>query len=155
MDPKDPLDQIFAYRVFDFRNRFPDPLPTFRAALERLQSGDAYLGGIDANLVAYLHDRRSITVPKCLYTVARRRFVSQEDAQHWVEERLEIVARGGPLARIAGVLIANPEDPIEKRIHDASESTVNQIVAEELNDTVCRQVDDWLRASIAALPKTD
>lgn len=52
MDSKDPLDQIFAYRIFDFRNWLPNPLPTFRAALECLQSADSYLGGIDAELVA-------------------------------------------------------------------------------------------------------
>jgi len=34
----DLLECIFAYRAFDLRDRFPQPLETFRQALECLQS---------------------------------------------------------------------------------------------------------------------
>ncbi len=40
---QDALKSVFAYRVFDLRDRFPQPLETFRQALECLQSDNAYL----------------------------------------------------------------------------------------------------------------
>ncbi|WP_146010666.1 hypothetical protein [Halomonas heilongjiangensis] len=62
--PEDPLDRIFAYRAFDLRDRFPQPLETFREALECLQSERAYLPSWSGAIVAYLHGGDSIAIPE-------------------------------------------------------------------------------------------
>ncbi|MCC5902734.1 MAG: hypothetical protein JJT87_12520 [Halomonas sp.] len=36
----EPLVRVFAYRTFDLRDRVPQPLDTFRQALECLQSAN-------------------------------------------------------------------------------------------------------------------
>ncbi|MDW7748251.1 hypothetical protein [Halomonas sp.] len=61
--PEDPLDRIFAYRAFDLRDRFPQPLETFREALECLQSESAYLPSWSGEIVAYLRGGGSISIP--------------------------------------------------------------------------------------------
>lgn len=62
--PEDPLNRIFAYRAFDLRDRFPQPLETFREALECLQSECAYLPSWSGEIVAYLRGGDSITLPE-------------------------------------------------------------------------------------------
>ncbi|WP_404471248.1 hypothetical protein LG301_11240 [Vreelandella venusta] len=58
------IERVFAYRVFDLRDRFPQPLETFRQALECLQSGDAYLPDMSGEIVAYLRGGRALHIPK-------------------------------------------------------------------------------------------
>lgn len=41
-------------RVFDLRDRFPQPLETFRQALECLQTDNAYFPDMSSEIVAYL-----------------------------------------------------------------------------------------------------
>ncbi len=154
-EPHDPLDQVFAYRAFDLRNRFPDPLPTFKAALECLQSDDAYLPEMDAEIVAYLKDGRTIRLPDCFYWAKQMRFSSREEAKSWVEKRQAKIEQGVPLARLEGTVVADPLDPIEKQIQDAMESTITHVIDPEYNPTVTRQAADWLRAAIRALPSVD
>ncbi|WP_202114787.1 hypothetical protein [Vreelandella zhuhanensis] len=60
----DPLRTVFAYRAFDLRDRFPQPLETFRQALECLQSEDAYLPDMSGEIVAYLRDGRALHIPE-------------------------------------------------------------------------------------------
>lgn len=59
-----PLGRAFAYRVFDLRDRFPQPLETFRQALECLQSDNAYLPDMSDEIVAYLRDGRALPIPE-------------------------------------------------------------------------------------------
>lgn len=55
MEAPDKLgQQVFAYRAFDLRDRFPQPLETFRDALELLQSDDAYMAAMSGEIMAYL-----------------------------------------------------------------------------------------------------
>lgn len=63
----DLLERIFAYRAFDLRDRFPQPLETFRQALECLQSGDAYLPDMSGEIVAYLRDGRAQPIPEYFF----------------------------------------------------------------------------------------
>lgn len=59
-----PLQSVFAYRAFDLRDRFPQPLETFRQALECLQSGEAYLPDMSGEIVAYLRGGRALRIPE-------------------------------------------------------------------------------------------
>lgn len=59
-----PLQSVFAYRAFDLRDRFPQPLETFRQALECLQSGDAYQPDMSGEIVAYLRGGRALHIPE-------------------------------------------------------------------------------------------
>lgn len=150
----DPLDQVFSFRAFDFRNRFPDPLPNFRTALECLQSEDAYMPDVDAEIRAYLKDGRSIAIPNCFFWVAQKQFASPAEAKRWVQARQKRVAKGSPLDRLAGSLIANSDDPIEKQVRDAVAKTFTKMVSKADNDAVCESAESWLREAIRALPKS-
>lgn len=59
----DPLHRIFAYRAFDLRDRFPQPLETFREALECLQSDRSYMAAMSGEIIAYLRGGYALTVP--------------------------------------------------------------------------------------------
>ncbi|MGM0783593.1 MAG: antitoxin Xre/MbcA/ParS toxin-binding domain-containing protein [Pseudomonadota bacterium] len=61
--PTDPLERIFAYRAIDLRDRFPQPLETFREALECLQSHRSYMAAMSGEIIAYLRDGYSVTIP--------------------------------------------------------------------------------------------
>lgn len=61
--PESLMCNIFAYRTFDLRDRFPQPLETFRDALECLQSDDAYLPDMTGEIVAYLRGGKALTIP--------------------------------------------------------------------------------------------
>src|SRR3990167_2039328 len=86
MTLKNPLRNIFAFRIFDFRDRFPDPVPTFLSALEKLQSGSAYMPEL-CEIVAYLLDGRTITIPTHFFIREEMRFASRAEAEKWVQER--------------------------------------------------------------------
>lgn len=55
---------IFAYRAFDLRDHFPQPLATFRDALECLQSDGAYLPAMSGEIVAYFRDGSALPIPE-------------------------------------------------------------------------------------------
>jgi hypothetical protein len=150
----DPLDQVFSFRAFDFRNRFPDPLPSFRDALECLQNEDAYMPDVDAEIKAYLKDGRSIAIPNCFFWVEQKHFASLAEAQSWVQARQERAAKGSPLDRLAGSLIANPDDPTDKQVRDAVARTFTKMVSKTDNDAVCESAESWLREAIRALPRS-
>ncbi|WP_176472075.1 hypothetical protein [Vreelandella alkaliphila] len=61
------LERIFAYRAFDLRDRFPQPLETFRQALECLQSGESYLPDMSGEIVAYLRDGHALPIPEYFF----------------------------------------------------------------------------------------
>ncbi|WP_175540343.1 hypothetical protein [Halomonas sp. QHL1] len=59
-----PSHSVFAYRAFDLRDRFPQPLETFRQALECLQSSEAYLPDMSGEIVAYARGGRALYIPE-------------------------------------------------------------------------------------------
>lgn len=61
--PTDPLACIFAYRAIDLRDRFPQPLESFREALECLQSDRSYMAAMSGEIIAYLRGGYSLTIP--------------------------------------------------------------------------------------------
>ena len=64
---KDPLELVFAYRAFDLRDRFPQPLENFRKALECLQSDESYLADMSGEIVAYLRDGSAVHIPEYFF----------------------------------------------------------------------------------------
>ncbi|MEL7982577.1 hypothetical protein AAG584_21275 [Vreelandella titanicae] len=64
MGTSDDIGQaIFAYRSFDLRDRFPQPLETFREALACLQSDDAYMAAMSGEIIAYLRGGGTVQIP--------------------------------------------------------------------------------------------
>ncbi|MDI5986019.1 DUF2384 domain-containing protein [Halomonas sp. M4R5S39] len=61
--PTDPLERIFAYRAIDLRDRFPQPLESFREALECLQSERSYMAAMSGEIIAYLRGGYSLIIP--------------------------------------------------------------------------------------------
>lgn len=57
------MGNVFVYRAFDLRDRFPQPLETFRDALECLQSDVAYLPAMKCEFVAYLQGGNALMIP--------------------------------------------------------------------------------------------
>lgn len=61
--PTDPIALIFAYRAIDLRDRFPQPLESFREALECLQSDRSYMAAMSGEIIAYLRGGYALTIP--------------------------------------------------------------------------------------------
>lgn len=149
MKRQDPLQNIFAFRAIDFRDRFPEPVPTFRAALEKLQSDDAYMPEM-GEIIAYTPDGRSIPIPTEFFIRQMKQFQAPDDAEAWVRERAARVAEN-PHHRILGALIANADDPIEKQVEDAINHTYPCMVDKSENPSVCAAVYQWLRDAVCKL----
>lgn len=60
---KDPIAPIFAYRAIDLRDRFPQPLESFREALECLQSDRSYMAAMSGEIITYLRGGYSLNIP--------------------------------------------------------------------------------------------
>ena len=144
----DPLSFIFAYRVFDLRDRFPAPLPTFRQALACLFTEQAYLPELSAEIVAYLRDGRAITIPPAFFIRQQARFNHREAAAAWVEARLNAIKTGSGFAKASGITIANPNDPFEKQVSDALAAQDSCLINPSEIDQVCEQVKQWLRDEV-------
>ena len=144
----DPLTHVFAYRVFDLRDRFPAPLPTFRQALECLFSEQAYLPELSAEILAYLRDGRSIPIPSAFLIEEQPWFESREAAEAWVNKRAAEIQAGDRFAAVSGIGIANPDDPFEKQVADALAYREAHLIAQASIDRVCDKVAHWLRAAI-------
>lgn len=151
MTLKNPLRNIFAFRVFDFRDRFPEPVPTFLAALEKLQSGSACMPEL-CEIIAYLLDGRTITIPTHFFIREELRFASRTEAEKWVQERTAKITKN-PQTRIFGALIANADDPIEKQIDDAASCTFSKVIDANENEATSEAVENWLREAIRSLPE--
>src|SRR5690606_16824475 len=115
----DPLDQVVAFRAFDLRDRFPQPFQTFCQALEALQSDTAYLPQWSGSISAYLKDGRSIEIPYSFFIVRTRRFETPDKAEAWVRDRLKRIEEKGGAVQAFGLLVTNPNDPLDKQIEDA------------------------------------
>lgn len=147
---QDPLDQVFAYRVFDLRDRFPEPLATFRQALECLLSDRAYLPEESGEIVAYLRNGLSITIPPEFFILKEPRFESREAAEVWVRERMADIEAGKSMAKLKGLLIANPDTPFEKQVDEAFSYQIFRLIDPESIDEICARVMTWLRNTIQA-----
>ncbi len=131
---------VFAYRAFDLRDRFPMPFPSVRRALEALQSDTAYLPGQFGEILAYLHNGTSLTIPRRLYTREVARFRSEADATDWLESADQV----SPELRELRFQVVDFEAPQDIKIRQALELRESEIVSAEHNETVCSAVQEWL-----------
>lgn len=141
---------IFAFRVFCLRQRFPHPYPSFRQALEALQSDDAYLPELSGEIVAYCKDGRRIEIPTSYYIHQVRRFEDGATAKMWVlnlQKEKEDCA-GDALGQLRGCAIVNPDDPVEKQIRDATTHWDPRLAPREENSRIVKEVEDWLSTQI-------
>lgn len=136
---------ILCFRAFDMRDRFPEPVETFEAALALLQSDRAYLPEMAGEIVCYLKTGQSITIPYDFYLKKKKVFASIEDATRWVNEREH------DEWTFLGLNIANPELPIDEQIQEAYAATETCIVGSSENEQVCMQVNAWLDTAIDSL----
>ncbi len=142
---------ILAFRSMDMRDRFPEPVATFREALELIQSERAYLPEYSSNITCYLRDGRSITVPESFYIEEKQQFSSREAAETWVRERAKNKNTKG-IAAVLGIGITNPKLPIEQQIEEAFQHTYSVVKEVSENEQICAQVDEWLYQAIESLP---
>lgn len=142
--PFGPSNAIFAYRTFDLRDRFPQPFPEFRNALEALQSERAYLPEMSGEIVAYCRDGRAIEIPTDFFLVSKARFEDREAAERWIRNRMSAIGRGDRFSHVSSIALANPDDPVEKQVSDAMAYRDSGLVSPDENDRVCEQVARWL-----------
>ena len=60
---------ILGFRAFDMRDRFSEPVETFRQALALLQSDRAYLPEENSEIVCYLKNSENLKIPKSFYSI--------------------------------------------------------------------------------------
>jgi 5'(3')-deoxyribonucleotidase len=148
---KNVLSDVLCFRSFDMRDRFPEPVATYREALELLQSERAYMPEYSADIVCYLRNGETIPIPEEFYLTEKARFDSREDAEKWVRDRAEkIKDRPHPAM---GLLIADPSLPINEQIDEAFSHRNILVVDSSENERICTEVNNWLIAAINALPK--
>lgn len=145
-------EQILAFRAIDMRLHFPEPLNSFRDALEALQSDRAYLPEMSGEIICYLKNGHSLTIPEQFFLVKEPHFESKEKAQTWVFERYKRIMDGSSISRLEGVVIADPNMPIVEQVNEAAVYEDTKVVNASENDRVCKEVDVWLNAAISALP---
>lgn len=147
-------NDILGFRSFDMRDRFPQPVATFREALELLQSDRAYMPEWSGDIVCYLKDGRSITIPGSFYLEEVNAFESKEEATEWVIERAEYMKNGDKFrGSAAGCLITSSSLPIEQQIEEALNHTNTKLRDSQENNRVCLEVNDWLSGAIESLPR--
>jgi hypothetical protein len=143
--------EILCFRAFDMRDHFPQPVETFREALELLQSDRAYLPEEIAQITCYLKSGESIQIPDSFYWKEVPRFQNEDGARKWVLRRMNEIQRGASLP-IFGLVIADPKLPVEDQVKEALAYSDTELIDPSENDRVCAEVNDWLNASISAMP---
>lgn len=156
MYKQNPHPEILCFRAFDMRDHFPQPVETFRDALELLQSDRAYLPEESAQIACYLKNGVSIQIPDRFYWNEVPRFQNDDDARKWVLERMGEIQRGVSLP-IIGLVITDSKLPVEDQVQEALGYSDTEVIEPSENDRVCAEVHNWLNAAVSAMPgnKTD
>ena len=156
MYKQNPHPEILCFRAFDMRDHFPQPVETFRDALELLQSDRAYLPEESAQIACYLKNGVSIQIPDRFYWNEVPRFQNDDDARKWVLERMGEIQRGVSLP-IIGLVITDSKLPVEDQVQEALGYSDTEVIDPSENDRVCAEVHNWLNAAVSAMPgnKTD
>ncbi len=144
--------QILAFKAIDMRDHFPEPLNSFRDALEALQSDRAYLPEMSGEIICYLKNGQSVSIPEQFFLVKVPHFETKEMAEEWIFDRHKRIVNGCSISRLEGVVIADPNLPIVEQINEAVAHEDTEIITASENDRVCKEVDAWLSAAISALP---
>tara|TARA_R110001599_G_scaffold12658_7_gene59113 strand:- start:352 stop:1386 length:1035 start_codon:yes stop_codon:yes gene_type:complete len=127
------------------RDRFPEPVATFKNALELLQSEKAYLPEMSGEIVCYLKSGKLIKIPNTFFLFEEKNFASIEEATQLVNERAK------DLKPFLGAAIANPELSLEEQVKEAMQSTETLVIPESENLRVCNEVNEWLNKNIDAM----
>ncbi len=141
---------ILCFRAFDMRDHFPEPVETFRQALELLQSDRAYLPEESSEIVCYLRNGETIKIPHSFYCIDVPRFNSESEAREWLLDRSKDIENESTWAGL-GLVIADPSLPIEVQVKQVMAYSDNEIIASSENDRICSEVNDWLNQTIEAL----
>ena len=145
------LHKILAFRAIDMRLHFPEPLNSFRDALEALQSDRAYLPEMSGEIICYLKNGQSISIPEHFFLVKVPHFETKEKAEAWVLERQKRI-KNVCSSSLEGMLLADYNQPIIDQINEAFTGEETEVINVSENDRVCREAGAWLRAAISALP---
>lgn len=152
MSNLNPHPDILCFRAYDMRDHFPEPVETFRQALELLQSDRAYLPEESASIICYLKTGQSIAIPDSLYLKNVPRFENEAAAREWVFERDRDI-KEDKASLLCGMIIADPKLPIDAQVVQAMAWSDTEVIDASENNRVCEHVDTWLKAAIEALPK--
>ena len=144
---------ILCFRAYDMRDHFPEPIETFRQALELLQSDRAYLPEESARITCYLNNEKSIQIPDSFYRIEVPRFDNEDEARDWIVTRDDDIKSGASWPAF-GLVVADPNLPIEDQIKQALAYSDTEVVGSSENDRICVEVDTWLNAAISAMPLT-
>jgi len=152
--PESTHPDILYFRSFDLRDRFSDPVATFREALELLQSERAYLPEMSSNIVCYLKNGQSIPIPEIFYLEERLQFESREDAEDWVLQRkADAQEDENHFKGLYGFIVADPTLPIDEQIESAANNKLTEVIGLSENDRVCAELATWLNAAIEEMPE--
>jgi hypothetical protein len=132
------------------RDRFSEPVATFREALQLIQSDIAYLPEWNSKIICYLRNGQAIPIPEKFYLCNVRRFSSRDEAKKWIVERAEEI-NVQPRFDL-GLLIADPNLPLEEQINQDFAHHETEVIDSSENDRVCDELDRWLSATIDDLP---
>ena len=147
---------ILCFRSFDLRDRFSEPVATFREALELLQSERAYLPEMSSNIICYLKNGQSIPIPEIFYLEERLQFESREGAQDWVLQRqADAQEEGNHFKGLYGLIIADPKLPIDEQIESAANNKLTEVIKPSENDRVCADLATWLNSAIGGMLSVD
>jgi hypothetical protein len=144
------MKNVFAYRVFDLRDRFDMPFPSTHAALRALYSDRAYMPEESGEIVAYCSDGSQIVVPTEFFIQHKPRFNDREEAIKWLLDRQAIIAHNSSIGSAMGMLIANPKDPFDKQLNDALAFKVVSLNREQSLEKIASEIECWIEQQIAS-----
>lgn len=142
--------RILCFRALDFRDRFPQPVESYREALELLQSDSAYLPEFHSRIVCYLKNGSQLEIPDSFHICQVPKFNSRYEAEKWILDRDEDIKKSARF-KLRGSLIANPDLPIDEQIEQALNHRENKVIESSMNHEVCLKVQRWLLHTINAL----
>jgi len=146
-----PHSSILCFRAYDMRDHFPQPIETFRQALELLQSDRAYLPEESAQITCYLKSGELIQIPDSFYRIEIPRFDNEDEARDWVVTRDDDIQSGASWP-VFGLVLADPNLPIDEQVKQALAYSDTEVIDPSENDRVCVEVEVWLKAAIDAMP---
>tara|TARA_R110000787_G_scaffold285134_2_gene399925 strand:+ start:72 stop:770 length:699 start_codon:yes stop_codon:yes gene_type:complete len=146
---------ILAFRVFDFRDRFPMPFETFTQALEVLQSPKAYMPEC-GEIICYLKNRQKINIPPSFFIKSKPRFESELEAKAWVLERnkLLVTSPKESLVQALGSSVSDYTKPLAEQIEEALLYIDDEIICVDENKATDDAVTQYLDNKICELFNT-
>jgi hypothetical protein len=143
------MKNVFAYRVFDLRDRFEMPFPNALEALMALYSDRAYMPEESGEIVAYCSDGSRIVIPDKFFIQRKASFSDRNEAKKWLIDRQAIIARNSGVGIARGLLIANPNDSFDKQLNEALAYKVNSLNQEQSLEKIASKIESWVVRRLA------